>query len=141
MAKFKLHPDLERDGIEIGAFPLSLVLLINDSAYRWFVLVPQRHNIKDAIDLELSDYQQLCEESRRFSVAIKRVFSGDKLNVAALGNMTPQLHVHHIVRFVDDCAWPNPVWGYQPLTPYASTEINAIRKKLAAASIAGLKIS
>lgn len=141
MANFELHPDLKRDGILIGEFPLCLVLLINDSAYPWFVLVPQRCGIKDAIDLEHADYQQLSEESRLFSIALMQVFSGEKLNIAALGNMTPQLHVHHVVRSSSDGAWPNPIWGFKPLTPYEAQEINAIREKVAAANIEGLKMS
>lgn len=141
MANFELHPDLKRDGIVIGQFPLSLVLLINDSAYPWFVLVPKRAGIKDAIDLEHADYQQLSEESRLFSVALKQIFSAEKLNIAALGNMTPQLHVHHIVRSSSDPAWPNPIWGFQPLTAYTSDEVDAIGEKLAAAKIAGLEMA
>ena len=125
----------------IRQFPLSLVLLINDSAYPWFVLVPKRAGIKDAIDLEHADYQQLSEESRLFSVALKQIFSAEKLNIAALGNMTPQLHVHHIVRSSSDPAWPNPIWGFQPLTAYTSDEVDAIGEKLAAAKIAGLEMA
>ena len=141
MANFELHPDLKRDGIVIGQFPLSLVLLINDSAYPWFVLVPKRAGIKDAIDLEHADYQQLSEESRLFSVALKQIFSAEKLNIAALGNMTPQLHVHHIVRSSSDPAWPNPIWGFQPLTAYTSDEVDAIGEKLAVAKIPSLEMA
>ena len=138
MPKFELHPDLERDGIVIGHFPLSLVLLINDAAYPWFVLVPRRHGIKDAIDLDDADYRQLSAESRLFSIALKQVFSAEKLNIAALGNMTPQLHVHHIVRSSSDAAWPNPIWGFQPLTAYTSEQIDSIRESLSAANIESL---
>ena len=141
MADFELHPDLKRDGILIGQFPLSLVLLINDSAYPWFVLVPRRAGIKDAIDLEPADYQQLSEESRLFSLALKQIFSAEKLNIAALGNMTPQLHVHHIVRSSSDPAWPNPIWGFQPLTAYTPEEIAATGEKVAAAKIEGLEMA
>jgi len=137
---FQLHSDLKRDGIVIGEFPLSLVLLINDSAYPWFVLVPQRSGIKDAIDLEHADYQQLSKESRLFSIALMDIFPGEKLNLAALGNMTPQLHVHHIVRSSSDAAWPNPIWGFQPLTAYTAEAIDVIREKVASADIEGLKM-
>ena len=138
MADFELHPDLKRDGILIGEFPLSLVLLINDSAYPWCVLIPQRSGIKDAIDLDAADYDQLSVESRLFSVALKQIFSAEKLNIAALGNMTPQLHVHHIVRSSSDAAWPNPIWGFQPLTAYTSEQIDSIRESLSAANIESL---
>jgi diadenosine tetraphosphate (Ap4A) HIT family hydrolase len=141
VAKFELHPDLQRDGILIGEFPLSLVLLINDSAYPWFVLVPRRAGIKDAIDLDPADYRQLSEESRLFSIALKQVFAAEKLNVAALGNMTPQLHVHHIVRSSNDAAWPKPIWGFQPLTPYTTEGAETIRQKIVEAQISGLSVA
>lgn len=123
---FELHPDLKRDGINIGDFPLCRVLLINDAAYPWFVLVPRRAGIRDAIDLSPQDYMQLWQESRIFSKAIMNAFKGDKLNVASLGNMTPQLHVHHIIRYKTDPAWPGPIWGKQPLTPYDDQKIDTI---------------
>ena len=134
---FKLHQDLERDGIPIGKFELCLVLMINDSNYPWFVLVPQRGNIRDAIDLSETDYQLLCEESRNFSKAIMRIFNGEKLNVAALGNVTPQLHVHHIVRFQKDAAWPAPIWGQQSLKPLNEEQVKITRVKFREAKIAG----
>ena len=135
---FVLHPDLQRDGIVIGSFDLCLVLLINDSAYPWFVLVPQRADIKDAIDLTESDYELLSRESRAFGMAIKSIFAGDKLNVAALGNMTPQLHVHHIVRFKDDAAWPAPIWGFQKMTPYSAAAAEDIVERVRKAGVDGL---
>lgn len=132
---FQLHPDLQRDGILVGQFPLCLVLLINDSAYPWFVLVPQRMELRDAIDLAVADYDQLWAESRLFSQALRDLYEGDKLNIAALGNITPQLHVHHIVRFQGDPAWPGPIWGKQPLVPYSDEAISEIRRRLATAGI------
>ncbi len=127
---FQLHPDLQRDGIDMGHFPLCKVLLINDSAYPWFVLVPMRREIHDTIDLAPHDYAQLWQESRLFGTGIMQAFDGEKLNVAALGNMTPQLHIHHIVRFYSDAAWPGPIWGYQPRAPYTVSGITAIRRKI-----------
>ena len=132
---FELHPDLKRDGIAMGCFPLCQVLLINDAAYPWFVLVPQRENIRDTIDLASEDYQTLWSESRAFSLAIMKIFQGEKLNVAALGNVTPQLHLHHVVRFSTDPAWPGPIWGKQPMTSYDSNQIDDIRRKLTEAAI------
>ncbi len=128
--RFELHPDLQRDGIEIGCLSLCRILLINDSQYPWFVLVPERWGVRDTIDLNPADYQQLWEESRIFSLAIMNAFNGDKLNVAALGNMTPQLHIHHIVRYHDDPAWPGPIWGRHPMTPYSEIAIAETKKKL-----------
>ncbi len=133
---FNLHNDLKRDGILIGRFPLCLVLLINDSNFPWFVLVPQRAEIRECFDLNAEDYQALWIESRAFSEGIMRSFTGDKLNVAALGNMTPQLHIHHIVRYSTDAAWPAPIWGKFPHHPYTEKEIDRIRAKIAAEKIA-----
>ena len=136
---FELHPDLARDGIFLGSFPLCQVLLINDSAYRWFVLVPQREKIRDTVDLSKTDYETLWSESRAFSIAIMKMFDGEKLNVAALGNITPQLHLHHVVRFATDAAWPGPIWGVQPLTPYSAQQIEDIQSEISAASISGFR--
>lgn len=139
--KFDLHPDLRRDGIVLGKFPLCLLLLINDSNFPWFVLVPQRAGLRDLIDLDLADYQVFWEESAELSRALRTTFKCDKLNLAALGNVTPQLHVHHIVRYHHDPAWPAPIWGKQPMRPYQSEEVAAIREHLKSAQIRGLEIS
>ena len=137
---FTLHPDLKRDGLPMGHFPLCQVLLINDSHYPWFVLVPKREGISDPIDLTQEDFALLWEESRLFSNAIMSAFSGDKLNVAALGNMTPQLHIHHIIRYKTDPAWPGPIWGKHPLEPYADSHVAEIKSRLAAQNIPGFTL-
>ncbi len=134
---FELHPDLARDGILIGRFDLCLVLLINDATYPWFVLVPQREHIRDLTDLAFDDYRMLWHESRKLSQAILKSFRGEKLNVAALGNVTPQLHVHHIVRFSDDPAWPAPIWGRNPMQPYQDAAVDQIRAQLDESTISG----
>jgi len=134
---FELHSDLKRDGIMMGEFSLCQVLLINDSNYPWFVLVPKCSNISDTIDLNAEDHAQLWVESKRFSQAIMDVFKGEKLNVAALGNMTPQLHVHHIVRYKNDAAWPGPIWGKLPLKAYEAADVSTIKDKLSRANISG----
>lgn len=135
---FELHPDLKRDGIPIGEFPLCQVLLINDSNYPWFVLVPQLENLRELTDLTEEEHQAFWSESRAFSAGIMQAFGGDKLNVAALGNMTPQLHIHHVVRYANDAAWPGPIWGKLPLKPYDQKGVDRAREKLSAAKIAGL---
>lgn len=136
---FTLHPDLKRDGIDMGAFSLSRVLLINDRAYPWFVLVPMRANLRDPIDMSAEDHAQLWIESREFSVAIMQAFKGEKLNVAALGNMTPQLHIHHIVRYASDAAWPGPIWGKQALQPYTGDAVDTIRGLIRNSDISGFQ--
>ncbi len=138
---FELHADLKRDGVLIGRFELCLVLLINDQNYPWFVLVPQRDRIRDPIDLSPGDYQQLWTESRVFSVGIMQIFAGEKLNVAALGNMTPQLHVHHVVRFATDPAWPGPIWGKQPMKPYDNSQLESVVEKLRAVDLQGFQLT
>ncbi len=139
--KFELHPDLRRDGILVGRFSLCQVLLINDKTYPWFVLVPEVENARDTIDLTNDDHQTLWNESRAFGVGIMAVFHGEKLNVAALGNVTPQLHVHLVVRYSTDPAWPTPIWGKFPMQPYGKTEIENVRHRLTMANIAGIKIT
>jgi diadenosine tetraphosphate (Ap4A) HIT family hydrolase len=132
---FQLHPDLQRDGIILGSFPLSLLLLINDANYPWFVLVPQRVDMRDTIDLNEADHQALWAESAELGRTIMRIFKGEKLNVAALGNVTPQLHVHHIVRYSQDPVWPSPIWGKLALKPYAPHQLETIREKIYSAKM------
>jgi len=119
---FELHPDLSRDSISLGQLTLCDVRLIHDRTYPWFILVPQCASIRETIDLNAADYVQLWEESRLLSTAIMTAFKGEKLNVAALGNMTPQLHVHHVVRYASDPAWPGPIWGKVPMVPYTDEQ-------------------
>ncbi len=136
---FELHSDLKRDGIALGSFPLSLVLLINDANYPWFVLVPQQPELRDLNDLLADEYIQFWSESRRFSNALVSLFKPDKLNVASLGNMTPQLHVHHVVRFKSDSAWPMPIWGRHPLKPYEPGQIAGVAQQLSSQNISGFE--
>lgn len=136
---FVLHPDLMRDGIVIGRFPLSLVLLINDEQYPWFVLVPQHPHLRDLNDLSDDDYRQFWDESRRFCDALVKLFNPDKLNVASLGNVTPQLHVHHIVRYKTDASWPRPIWGQLPRKPYAKEDIELLTKRMAELKLTGFE--
>ena len=115
---FELHARLAQDTHIIGDFLLSRLLLMNDANYPWFILVPRRTEIKEIFELGEQDQRQLLKESSHLSHVIHRVFQADKINVAALGNMVPQLHVHHIVRYQNDPAWPHPVWGYCQAQPY-----------------------
>lgn len=127
---FELHPQLQKDCIEICDFELCKLLLCNDTQYPWFILVPMRAQIKEVIDLSEQEQQLLWRESAMLSHMLKSVFNPDKLNVAALGNMVPQLHVHHIVRYTTDAAWPAPVWGKFPAVPYSPQEIADLEKAL-----------
>ncbi|MBH0038675.1 HIT domain-containing protein [Pseudoalteromonas sp. SWN166] len=121
--KFELAPELKRDCIELADWPLCKVLLLNDSQYPWFVLVPRQANLKEIIDLSEDDQIVYLKESAKLSKLLMDVFSPDKLNIAALGNMVPQLHIHHIARFTIDAAWPAPIWGKFPAVPYTDDQI------------------
>lgn len=129
-ASFTLHPQLANDCIVLAEFPLCKLLLCNDSAYPWFILVPKVADIGDIYQLDWQQQQQLLNESSLLSEILMQVFSGDKMNVAALGNVVEQLHVHHVVRYKTDSSWPKPIWGQQPLTPYTNDELCSIKEKL-----------
>ena len=114
----ELHPQLARDCEAVGRFPLCRLLLIRDANYPWFILVPDRDGISEIYQLPESDREQLMCESCALSEVLVERFRPDKLNLAALGNLVPQLHLHHLVRYRDDPAWPGPVWGRLPAKPY-----------------------
>ncbi|MEZ7276700.1 HIT domain-containing protein [Pseudoalteromonas sp. 68 DY56-GL68] len=124
---FSLAKELQRDCIELADWPLCKVLLMNDSQYPWFILVPREAGVKEIIDLSEQQQIMLLQESAKLSKLLQQVFSPDKLNVAALGNMVPQLHIHHIARFKSDAAWPAPVWGKLPAIPYSDEQISALK--------------
>lgn len=127
---FQLHPQLAQDGIVLGRFPLCRLLLLNDANYPWFVLVPERDGVSEIYQLAEGDQQQLLRESSHLARVLAEVFVADKMNIAALGNVVPQLHVHHIVRYRSDAAWPAPVWGRLPARPYAEHEIARLRQRV-----------
>jgi diadenosine tetraphosphate (Ap4A) HIT family hydrolase len=116
---FDLHPRIAADTMAITEWPLCRVLLMNDSTYPWLILVPRRDGAVEITDLEGAERHVLTDEIARASLALRRAFSPDRINVAALGNVVPQLHVHVIARFTGDAAWPRPVWGAVPTVPYA----------------------
>ena len=120
---FELHPQLAADSIVVGDFPLSRLLLLNDSQYPWFVLVPRRQGITELFELADADQLQLHQEIMDLARGLKEAFVADKMNIAALGNMVSQLHVHIIVRYRDDPAWPAPVWGKVAASPYRESAL------------------
>ncbi|MCK9468291.1 MAG: HIT domain-containing protein [Porticoccaceae bacterium] len=127
---FELHPQLALDCIVLGDFPLCRLLLSRDSNYPWFILVPRRPALSEIYQLSVAERDLLMAESSCLSELLMEVLQGDKLNVAALGNMVPQLHIHHIVRYERDAAWPRPVWGAVPPRPYADAELGRLRDTL-----------
>ena len=131
---WSLHPQLEKDTIDIGDLPLSRVLVIRDANYPWLLLVPRRAAAIEIIDLDDVEQAQLMTEVSRAARALKEVTKCDKLNIAALGNVVPQLHVHVIARRKTDAAWPRPIWGAVPPLPRDAEEvqnfISALRRKI-----------
>ena len=127
-ADWSLHPQLQRDTLPVGDLALCRVLLINDANYPWILLVPRRPDVSEIIDLSEADRITLMDEISRASQAIKAMTGCAKLNVAALGNVVPQLHVHVVARGPSDPAWPKPVWGAAPPLPYGDA---ALRSRLA----------
>jgi diadenosine tetraphosphate (Ap4A) HIT family hydrolase len=132
-----IHVQLTKDCVVLGRFPLCHLLLMNDCQYPWFILVPARADISEIYQLKVADRQQLLDESCRLSEFLMEVYIGDKLNVAALGNQVPQLHLHHIVRYATDAAWPTPVWGKHPPQPYSAVAIEEIRTLFSTAALDG----
>jgi diadenosine tetraphosphate (Ap4A) HIT family hydrolase len=127
---FTLHPQLERDTIHVGDFELCHVLLMNDVRYPWVILVPQRENKSEIYQLTESEQQQLLTESSFLCQAMSELFSADKMNIGALGNMVEQLHIHHIARFKTDATWPKPVWGIGQAETYSDIAKTAMLSQL-----------
>ncbi len=127
---FWLHPQLAQDCIPLGDFPLCRLLLMNDSQYPWFILVPRRTGLREIHELSAADRPQLWHESDVLARWLLAQFRPDKLNIAALGNLVPQLHVHHIARYRSDPAWPQSVWGLHPPRPYTGDQLVTIRRKI-----------
>ena len=114
---------LQSDSILLGSMPQCDLLLMNDSRYPWFVLVPRREGLQELVDMSSEDQQLLLSESGDLSRLLLDVFKADKLNVAMLGNIVPQLHIHHIARYRTDSTWPRPTWGVFEMTPYSEEEL------------------
>ncbi|MDO8876485.1 MAG: HIT family protein [Pseudolabrys sp.] len=131
---FSLHPQLAADTIPVGDLALTRVLLANDANYPWLILVPRRASVTELIDLADNDRLDLMRETDAAARTLKSITACDKLNVAALGNVVAQLHVHVIGRRHGDKAWPKPVWGAAPPTAYGPAVrdgfIKALRRGL-----------
>ena len=123
MSDWVLDQKLADDSVFVSDWPLSQLRLINDSRFPWLVLVPRVSNIEEIFQLSNEDQQQLLQESSQLATMLSASFKADKLNVAALGNVVRQLHVHHIVRYVDDCCYPSPVWSSGEAVPYTDAEL------------------
>jgi len=126
----ELHPQLQKDCVVLGRFKLSQLLLMRDANYPWFILVPDRQEISEIYQLSAEDQSQLLLESSFLAEFLMKTFNGDKMNIAALGNIVPQCHLHHVVRYYSDPAWPAPVWGKLPAKDYTEEALNNVFLKL-----------
>jgi diadenosine tetraphosphate (Ap4A) HIT family hydrolase len=129
---FTLHPQLAADTVPVGDLALSSVLLMDDARFPWFILVPRRVNASEMTDLSEEDAATLMSEMRIATHVMQGLAKPDKINVAALGNIVPQLHVHVVGRFRSDPAWPGPVWGHGARTSYPAHAATALVERAAA---------
>lgn len=126
MALFTLDPRLQQDTLDIADFSLCKVLLMNDARYPWVILVPKITGLTEIFQLDDAGQQQLMVESNFVAEKLKKVVQADKMNVAALGNVVSQLHIHHVARFIQDETWPAPVWGKGQAIAYTQAESDAV---------------
>lgn len=126
---FELDPQLERDCFFTADLPLCRLLLLNDANYPWYILVPRVADARELYQLTLEDQQQYLYESSKLAGLMQAQFQADKMNIAALGNVVSQLHIHHIARFESDACWPKPVWGSIPAKHYAEAKAELIMEE------------
>ncbi|EQM67285.1 HIT family protein [Pseudomonas solani] len=127
---FALDQRLQQDCLQVGDFPLCRLLLMNDVHYPWFILVPRREDVSELFQLDADDQLRLWSETTRLAEVLKDSFGADKMNVATLGNVVSQLHMHVIARRREDAAWPAPVWGRHPAQPYTAEQVDEVMAKL-----------
>ncbi|OYT96028.1 MAG: HIT family protein [Pseudomonas sp. PGPPP3] len=125
-----LDPRLQQDTLTVGDFPLCRLLLMNDAQYPWFILVPRRADVSEVFDLDAADQLALWQETTTLASVLKDGFAADKMNVATLGNMVSQLHMHVIARTREDAVWPAPVWGKLPAQPYSEVQLAEVLARL-----------
>jgi diadenosine tetraphosphate (Ap4A) HIT family hydrolase len=130
---FELHPRLADDTTPIRRLGLSRLLLMNDRRFPWVLLVPARTGACEIHDLGEGDRAVLVEEISRTGAALQKLFTPDKINVGAIGNIVPQLHVHVVARHVGDAAWPAPVWGFGTPEPYPADVLKEIVRRIGGA--------
>lgn len=134
---FRLHPRLDQDTAPIADLALCRLRLMNDARYPWLILVPAKPDLRELHDLAASDRSLLMDEICQASQALERLFQPDKINVGALGNLVPQLHIHVIARRSGDPAWPGPVWGHGEASPYTPEALTGLRDRLLKSLTAG----
>ncbi len=127
---FTLHSQLKSDTHFICDLPLSSALLMNDANYLWLILVPRKPDLIELTDLSFTEQTQVLQEINSVAKILKKEFNAEKINIAALGNVVSQLHIHVIGRKKNDATFPKPVWGNAPAKPYATKEAEALIQKL-----------
>jgi diadenosine tetraphosphate (Ap4A) HIT family hydrolase len=127
---FELDERLSRDSIALTTIGLCQVRLMDDSRWPWLILVPQRPGVSELFDLTPLDQTMLTFETNMVATALHGVTRPEKINIAAIGNMVRQLHVHIIARYENDANWPGPVWGFGTRTPYGADQRNAFAQTI-----------
>ncbi len=127
---FQVHPQLQQDSIELARLKLSQLRLINDSQYPWFILLPEIANVTEIHHLSEENQQLLQQESSFLGKKLSEIYQADKMNIASIGNIVPQLHIHHIVRYKNDIAWPTPVWGKFDAIPYTVQQLEKLKYRI-----------
>ena len=120
---FTLHERLAADSVAVGVAALCEIRLMNDRRYPWLMLVPRRPGLREIHELPEAERRQLVEEIAAASRALQAESGAEKMNVGALGNLVPQLHVHVVARRAGDPAWPGPVWGHGRAEPYEAAAL------------------
>ncbi|MDG1125507.1 MAG: HIT family protein [Pseudomonadales bacterium] len=131
MNDFILHSKLAADTFEVLRLEVGQLLLMNDARYPWLILVPQVSDMRDLHNLSTKQYQAVTQEIAQVSEVLESVTQAHKMNVGALGNMVPQLHIHIIARQTNDAAWPAPVWGVGEAQPYSEDAAKTLIQKIA----------
>ncbi|OAN18485.1 HIT family hydrolase [Photobacterium jeanii] len=129
---FMLHPRLATDTTVLGDLPLCRVLLSKEALGPWLILVPRKEALREIHHLPMEEQYQLMRESSAVAALLETDYQADKINVGALGNLVPQLHVHHIARFENDVAWPGPIWGNTDGTQRSDELQRALAEELVA---------
>ena len=128
--KFELDKKIAADTISLGETDRYVIRLANDSRFPWVILIPKVASITEAYQLDVGFQQQLAVDSGLLGQELMALYQGDSFNTGALGNVVRQLHVHHVVRFENDAAWPGPIWGFGRAVPYGDEELGVQVGKL-----------
>ncbi|MDX5378569.1 MAG: HIT family protein [Halomonas sp.] len=139
MSSVALDERLVRDSYPVAELPLCQLRLMDDTRFPWLILIPRRSGVSEVFDLEAADQRQLWHEVGEVGRMLKTLTQADKINVANLGNVVSQLHVHVVARQRDDDAWPGPVWGHGAPQPYDRNDL-ASRRDYLLAQLDGMKL-